>query len=1046
MIKLRQMKIKLEGLMKMSLMLVALISFSAQAQNRTVTGKITSSTTGETLPGVSVLIKGTATGTVTNLEGAYTISVNSDSDVLVYSFIGMKPVEMTVGGRSTIDVSMEDDVTSLEEIVVVGYGEQKKSVLTAAISSVKAEDLANYSAGSVDQALQGRMSGVQITPSSGSPGSGFNIKIRGAGSNGSTQPLFIIDGMRVAFMDHLDPFEIESVEVLKDAASAAIYGAEGANGVVLVTTKEGKEGKNQINYDFQYGVQNFNSKLEVMNLQQFEEYNSEAGINRSSAETLPSTGTNWVDEIFQSAPMQRHALSFSGGNDKTTYMIGGNYFSQDGIVGGDKSRFDRMSIRFNIKHQVKDWLEIGNKFSFAHFDRSSIQENTEFGSIVQSGILMDPATPVVYSNGLPSWVTDPVEGYGDQNYVTDANGNYYGVSTLMEGEIANPIARMNLAHGELSQNLFSGTSYLKVSPLKGLSITSRLGVFIGNGRDRSWSNSYYFNPRAIGNSSVNQTIFERVNYQWENFASYDLNVGDHKINALVGTSIYSVENSYVSGYGAPLLNEIDQLAYLDAIPDRLNNTNANGNSQLETLNSYFGRIQYSFRDKYLLGVAMRADGSSKLADGKRWGYFPSVSGGWVISNEDFFSAGPLNFLKLRASWGINGSLSNVGVGEALAKVSAGFIYTDDLGNFRIGAEPTTVANPDLTWETSTQTDIGVDFGFFDDKFTGTFDYFIKTTEDLLVPGTPPSFVGNPAGFVNLGTVENKGVELELGYKDESGALKYAVDVNFTKINNKATKVDPNKLYEAGANIGIDWNSATAMAEGKPIWYFRGYETAGIFQSQTEADAYANTVSGYTPAPGDPIIIDQLTVDTDDDGIPDATDGIISAADFVEIGSPHPDFMLGARVKLEYKGFDFQVFAQGSFGNDVIMGFNRTDRLESNKPSFFYEDRWTGDGSTNNWFRAGVAPQAYTSDMMVFDGSFVKIRQMQLGYNLPKGMLGNAGISKLRVYVSLDNFFTFTDYKGFDPEVGGSTSSNSIGIDRGSYPVPKTFLTGLTVQF
>ncbi|MEP2023911.1 MAG: TonB-dependent receptor [Reichenbachiella sp.] len=1039
------MKIRLQGLMKMSLMLVALISFSAQAQNRTVTGKVTSVTTGESLPGVSVLIKGTANGTVTNLEGEYTLSVNSDSDVLVYSFIGMKPIEMSVGGRSTIDIKMEDDVTSLEEIVVVGYGEQKKSVLTAAISSVKAEDLANFSAGSVDQALQGRMSGVQITPSSGSPGSGFNIKIRGAGSNGSTQPLYIVDGMRMEFIDYLDPFEIQSVEVLKDAASAAIYGAEGANGVVLVTTKEGKDGAGQISYDFQYGVQNFNSKLEVMNLQQFEEYNAEAGINRDPNEQLPSTGTDWVDEIFQSAAMQRHSITFSGGTDKTTYLIGGNYFTQEGIVGGEQAKFDRLSLRFNMKHQVNDWLEVGNKFSFAQFNRSSIQENTEFGSIVQSGILMDPATPVVYNNGLPSWVLNNTD-YGVQNYPVDDNGKYYGVSTLMQGEMANPVARMNQSHGGLNQNLFSGSGYAKISPLKGLNITSRIGLFIGNGKDRSWTNSYFLNPRAIGTNGVSQTMFERINYQWENFASYDINVGDHKVNIMGGTSIYSKEDSYVSGYGAPLLNEIEELAYLDAVPDPQSNTIANGNSQLETLNSYFGRIQYNFKDKYLLGVTMRADGSSLLAEGKQWGYFPSISGGWVLSNEDFFSAGPLNFMKIRASWGINGSLSNVNPGESLAKVSAGFIYTDDLGNFQIGAEPTTVANPDLTWETTTQTDIGIDFGFFDDKFTGTFDYFIKTTEDLLVPGTPPSFVGNPAGLVNNGTVENKGIELELGYQDESGPLKYAIDLNFTKINNKVTEVDPNKIYERGANIGIDWNSATAMQEGKPIWFFRGYETAGIFQDQTEVNAYTSGVSGYTPEPGDPIIVDQLTVDTDDDGVPDATDGMISEADFVEIGSPHPDFMLGARVKLEYKGFDFQVFAQGSFGNDVIMGFNRSDRIESNKPSFFYEDRWTESGSTNSWFRAGTATQAYTSDLMVFDGSFLKIRQVQLGYNLPKSLIGNIGVSKVRVYVSLDNFFTFTDYKGFDPEVGGSNTPSSLGIDRGSYPVPKTFLTGLTVQF
>lgn len=1033
--KIKIYSVRLSGLMSMLLMLLTLLSFSVQAQDKVVSGKVTSATTGETLPGVSVLIKGTATGTVTNLDGDYKITLNSDDDVLVFSFIGMKAQEMSVGGRSTIDVGMLDDITSLEEIVVVGYGSQKKSVLTAAISSVKAEDLANFSAGSVDQALQGRMAGVQIVPTSGSPGAGYDVKIRGAGSNGNTSPLYIVDGMRVPDISWLDPFEIEAIEVLKDAASAAIYGAEGANGVVYVTTKQGVDGPGKISYDFQFGLQSENSPLEVMNLAQFDEYNTEAGISRRSDEQVPTVGTNWKDEIFDTAPLQRHALTFSGGNADTKYMFGGYFLDQEGIVGGEKASINRYGLRFNLQHKVNDWAKITSNYSFAKFERQSIQENSEFGGIVQSGIVMDPATPVVYANGIPQWITNE---YGaDQAYKTNSDGLYWGMSALVDGETSNPLAKMEQVHGSFNATVFSGATAVTISPIEGLEVTSRLGIISGNFYNHYWQEEWFFNDRDTEDARVADTYSDYFNYQWENFASYTKQLGENNFNVLVGTSYFETESGYLTGNGTTLLNAIPQLAYLDAVPNRLQNTNAQGNRNTNVLNSYFGRLTYNYKEKYLFSATMRADGSSVLSENNRWGYFPSVSAGWVLSSEDFFGAGPLNFLKVRASWGENGSLSSLtsqGAGASLATVSAGFIYEDASGNFLTGAEPVQLANPNLTWETSVQTDFGIDIGLFEDRLTASADYFIKDTKDLIVPGSPPSFVGNPAGPVNSGEVRNKGIELELGFQEQKGDFKYDVSVNFTAIKNEATFVDPNKEYEAGADVGIDWNDATAMQQGFPIWFFRGYQTDGIFQNDAEVTAYTENVAGYTPSPGDPVIVDT-------DG-----DGTITPSDFVQIGTPHPDFTFGTTIELDYKGFDFKIFAQGSIGNDVIMGFNRTDRIQANKPEFFYNDRWTGEGSTNSWFRAGVAGQAYTSDLMVFDGSFFKIRQMQLGYNLPKSVLDKAGLTKLRLYVSLDNFFTFTKYKGFDPEIGGSNNANSLGIDRGSYPVPKTFVTGLTLQF
>lgn len=1037
MYKLNIYSIKLKNLMTLSLVMIGLLTFNiTQAQNRSVSGKVKTEQ-GETLPGVSVLVKGSSNGTVTNVNGEYTITVNGDSDILVFSFIGMKTQEVTAGSRSSIDVSMVDDVAALEEVVVIGYGEQRKSVLTAAISSVKAEDLASFSAGSVDQALQGRMAGVQIVPTSGSPGSGYDVKIRGAGSNSATSPLYIVDGMRVPNIDFVDPFEIESVEVLKDAASAAIYGAEGANGVVYVTTKSGKVGPGVVSYDFQYGLQNENSALEVMNLNQFETYNTEAGVNtRRPEEQLPSQGTDWKNELFENnAPLQRHGLTFSGGTDKTKYLLGGYFFTQDGIIGGDKSGFNRYSLRFNVEHKVNDWIKVSSKYSYQKYENTSIQENSEFGGIAQNGIAMDPASPVVYENGIPPWI---INEYGAGNaYKTNSDGLYWGMSTLVDGEISNPLAKLEQIHGSNTITGIVGSSAITISPIEGLDVTSRFGTISGYSYNHYWQEDWFFNDRDTESARASDTFGDFFNYQWENYASYTKKVLDHNINVLVGTSFFSTENGYVTGNASTLLNPIPELSYLDAVPSRVENTNAQGNRNTSTLSSYFGRLTYNLKDKYLIGATLRADGSSLLSEENRWGYFPSVSAGWVVSGEDFFPAGVFNYLKLRASWGQNGSLSsltNQSTGASLSLVNSGFIYENDNGTFLSGAEPIQLANPDLTWETSIQSDFGLDFGFFDDKLTASVDYFIKDTKDLIVAGTPPNYVGNPIAAVNAGDVQNKGWEFELGYFDKSGELKYDIGFNLTAIKNEATKVDPNKEFEAGADVGVDWTSATAMQEGKPIWFFRGYETSGIFQNQAQIDAYtADVTGGYDPQPGDPIINDVNN------------DGQITVEDFVEIGSPHPDFSIGTTIKLEYKGFDLNIFAQGSFGQEVIMGFNRTDRITANKPEFFYTDRWTEEGSTNDWFRAGVAAQAYTSDMMVFNGSYLKIRQLQLGYNLPAPILDKAGLTKLRLYVSLDNYFTFTNYQGFDPEVGGG-SGNTIGIDRGSYPIPKTFLTGLTLQF
>jgi TonB-linked SusC/RagA family outer membrane protein len=487
-----------------------------------------------------------------------------------------------------------------------------------------------------------------------------------------------------------------------------------------------------------------------------------------------------------------------------------------------------------------------------------------------------------------------------------------------------------------------------------------------------------------------------------------------------------------------LFKEEDKFSYADFVPDVVDRIGSIAFSR--TLASFYGRLTYDFNNKYLLSATLRRDGSSLFSPDYQWGTFPSVSAGWVFSNENFFPSRVstfMNYGKLRASWGQNGSLSSVGFGEWLNSIGAGLLYPDGSGGLLVGAAPTSLAYPQLTWETSEQFDIGADFAFLNNKLNLTVDYYKKTTKDLLTGGNAPIFAGNTLRTVNAGTVENRGLEIELGYKNKlrNTGFSYDVSVNFTTLDNKVTYLDPNSPILYGAGIGTGW-SATAMQVGDPIWYFNGYKTQGIFQNAAEVSSYLNKtgITGYTPKPGEPIVVDVNG------------DRQISPADMTNIGSPHPDYMYGGRLNLAYKGLDFLVFVQGQIGNEILMGFNRTDRSTANKPLFFYTNRWTGEGSTNTWFASNTAdPYIYNSDLMIFDGSFARIRQLQLGYTLPKSVLDKLKFKNARVYISLDDFFTFTKYPGVDPE-GGSNGGSSIAIDRGGYPIPRKAVAGLTFTF
>ena len=1013
------------------LALLMTFSLSMFAQ-KSVSGKVTDDA-GQSLIGASVMVKGTTAGTTTDMDGAFKLNLPDGASILEISYLGYQTIEVSTDGKDFFNILLKSDAAVLDQVVVVGYGRQKKSQVTGAISSIEVDEIKNLSNGQLQSSLQGRSAGVSILPNSGSPGAGFKVRVRGTGSNGNAEPLYIVDGMRTKNISFLSAGEVENIEILKDAAAAAIYGAEGANGVVIITTKSGANGESRVTYTAQYGIQSLNSNLQLMDAQQHASYMEEAGIPGRTTADLDGVSTNWLDEVFETSPLQQHTLSFTGGNEKTNYYIQGSYFDQNGIVVGDRDKFTRSAIRANINSNVNSWLNVGLRMNYARSNRKGISEDSEFGGVLANTILMDPNSPVTYDGALPEFAQALLDG--GSALLTDENGSYYGMSEFVNGEIYNPIATQELYNGSgNTTNRIMGSVFAEATLMEGLTFTTRFGVDNEYGYFHNWTPSYFFTTTGQANSAtVEQTSWTNSNVQWENFFNYNKSFGVHNLAFVGGTSMYSFQNNYIVGAGTGLIKESNIFGYLGSVQPGNEFTTGNGGESMNNLLSYFGRASYDYDGKYILSVVLRRDGSSLLADGNKWGTFPSASLGWIVSKENFFpSTGAVNFLKIRASWGQNGSLANLSPGAWKSAIGFGNAYPDGDGNLNIAAEPTILSNPELTWETSEQIDLGFDMSMFNNKVGVTFDYFQKETKDLLNQGIIPNFVGNNAPTVNLGDITNTGIELELSYRNTIGDLSFEVAANLTRIKNEVTALDENLNFAPGAGVGVGW-TATAFETGLPAWYFRGYQTEGILQSEQEATEYMNSL-GLTEGfqAGDPRVVDVNG------------DGTITPDDQTFIGSPHPDMLYGLRLAAEYKGFDFTMFMQGSQGNDILLGYNRTDRASSNKPAFFYEDRWHEGNPTNDWFRAnGDNVYAYNSDFMIFDGSYLRIKQIQLGYNFDSNASGF--MKGARLFVSLEDFFTFTKYVGMDPEVG-SGDDRSQGIDRGVYPLPKKIMFGANVSF
>jgi TonB-linked SusC/RagA family outer membrane protein len=1002
-------------------------------QGITITGRVISDEDQGGLPGVNVVLKGTTQGTVTDVEGNYSIDVPDENAVLVFSSVGYISEEVLVGASSVINMTLVPDITALEEIVVIGYGIQKKSDLTGAISQVKSSDMENRTITRPEQALQGKVAGVQVIQTSGAPGKSSTVRIRGFSSNSSSDPLYVVDGLRTDDIGAIDPNNIASIEVLKDAASAAIYGQEAGNGVILITTKTGTKGSSKITYDFQLASNSLTRIPKVLNANEYINYMTEANfiaVDEISNLWDGTTDTDWTDVAFESSLMQRHNLGFQGGSDKGSYYLSLSYLDQDGIVKGNADTYKRLTAMINADYQVAPWMKVGVTTTIERWKSRSVSENNEYGSLLASVLTMDPLTGDVYdADNLPAHMQSALDA--GRPLLTNEQGQYYGISAVFASEQVHPMIMRDRAEPKPGGANILGTIYTDVTPFEGFTFTSKLGYRGGFFNDYNFDHIYYGSPVATrDNINVTRTNTTSYYYQWENFANYLFNIGDNNFTVMFGTSFVDNESISVTGGGNDITKNDPLFRDLNYLTPTANRT-VSGGYNLGRQWSYFGRLIYNYKDKYLLQASVRRDAGdlSILPVENRWGTFPAVSAGYVISNENFFPQETIiSQLKLRASWGQNGSTGPLGGYAYRSAITGSESYPFSSAiDYQIGSAPNTLDNPEMRWETSEQLDLGLDLRVFNDRLTFTFDYFEKKTKDLLVQVTPPYPTGVSSVTVNAGNVLNTGFEFELGWKDDINDFSYSVDANLATLNNEVTYLDPSISRIRGASFHTI-QGITAFEVGYPIWYMRGYELEDI-DNET----------------GDPIFVDQKTIDSNNDGIPDEADGVINDEDKVMIGSAIPDFTYGFTLNAGYKGFDLIVFGAGSYGNDIYNTFTRTDRPRGNKLKVFYDERWTPENPEASRPRPGGNDNYWVSSGVIFKGSFFKLKQLQLGYTLPKPLLQNTFIGNVRAYVSLEDWFVLTNYPGMDPEASAGSGPN-MGVDKGSYPNYRKAVFGLNLTF
>ena len=1066
----------------LSLLLALWVSATAFAQFSGIVGTVTDGN-GEPIIGASVVEKGQPqNGSITNIDGQFAIKVQAGK-TLVISYIGF--VTQEVPASSDMTVVLKEDDKTLNEVVVIGYGVQKKSVVTAAIAKVSADDLEGKSPVRVDNALKGLAAGVNVTSSSGQPGASPRVRVRGTGTINNSDPLYIVDGMPIeGGIDFLNPSDIESIEVLKDAASGAIYGARAANGVVLVTTKKGKVGKTSINYNFSQGWQTAWRRRDVTSATDYAIMQNELRLNGGQApiyadpynlmdtngDPIKGFGTDWQDLVFNdNAPVQNHEVSVSGASDKLNYYLSMGFYDQEGIVGGNygQSNYQRLSLRSNNIYNVYDAsqernflnkLDVTVNLAYTRVKSTGISENSEWGSVLGSALYMSPIiAPTVTNKDLADQMHENYEVTQGYQLQRDAAGNYYTIPGTFGSyaEMNNPLALLNM-------NPSKNWSHKFVPKFSfDLQLWDNLKYHFNYSVDLSfWGNSaatlskYYHSGNAKGeHTSASMSWNKGCNWQVENTLTYDKQFGKHTIGVVLGQSamknksdyvgaerwnIINLEKPYMSYTNANVVYEVDADGKLIGTP--VAEFNGWGGPNVEhRISSLFGRVSYNYDEKYMLQATIRRDGSSRFGPNNKYGTFPSVSVGWNIMNEKFMeqTQGWLSNLKFRASWGKNG---NDNIGDFQYTVLNAMGNNVLFGNpaiKQIGSKASTTANPSIKWEESEQTDFGLDFGFFNQALTFTVDYYIKKTNGMLMTMPIPSYVGESKPIGNTGDMENKGIEFELGYKWNISDAHFAIKANATYTKNTLKNLgNESGFLDYDGVQGFTGGSLARGSNGMPFPYFYGYKTNGVFQNYNEVNSYVNADGGLiqpSARPGDTRFVDING------------DGQITSDDRTKIGKGTPDWNFGLNFNADWKGFDFNMFFQGVAGADIFDATYRTDVTAGNYPTYML-NRWTGEGTSNKYpiLRAGDNTNWQVSDLYIVDGSYLRLKNISLGYTLPRSLTRQISIERLRFFVMAENLVTWTKYWGFDPEI--SSGGKSLGIDKGVYPQARIWTVGLNLTF
>ncbi len=995
-----------------------LFSVSAMGQELVVKGTVFDPANAP-LPGVSILVKGTSTGTATDFDGNFTLDGVPASSVLVFSYVGFKDLEVTVTNDSPLSIVLQEDTETLDEVVVIGYGTQSKKEVTGAVSVVGSETIEKLNPVRIEQALQGQVAGVSITAQSGSPGSASNIRIRGVTTNGNNNPLILVDGNIIEDLSVINPNDIESVNVLKDA-TAGIYGVRAANGVILITTKSGSLSSDlKFDLDAWGGFQETTREIPVLNATEYAVIVNEAHAAGGDTPPYPDfsqlgEGTDWQDVIFQKAPIANVNFGVSKGWEKSKLSAGTSYLTQDGIVGGSAANFKRFTGRVNYNLNFLKNFKLTTNAIYTSTDRRNLLENT-LGSVLFNALNMAPTLTVL-----------------------DENGEY----TLAEGlgnEVINPVAQIANTYNDTHVDKISGVLGLNYEFLEHFSAETRFQFNYSEVSGKVFSPEVFYGSGKVFNVTRNNVNeFENFfrDYTWDTFVTYDNQFGeDHNLKVLLGMSVVQATGRFSGFTGFDIPGNSYENASIKNASDVVDNF-INGNDRYDTrLLSYFSRVQYDYKGKYLFSALIRRDGSTRFGPDNRFGYFPSFSAGWVLSEESFLNDSSwLDFLKLRVSYGIVGNDRIPDYGYvSLLNGEGTYVFDDEI---IFGVAEGALANPEIQWEKQKTFDVGFDMTLANNKVRITADYFKKETDDLLLVPQVSGILGASAPgsrppIVNAGTVFNEGVEFQIGYQNQiTDDFNFNATFNITYLNNEVTSVAGENGFVTGGSFGVGQDPPARMEVGQPIGYFYGLETDGIFQNQQEVNAHADQPNA---APGDLRYVDQNN------------DGVIDEDDRTYIGDPIAPINMGLNLNMTYKTWDFGAYLFSSLGNEVVRNYERNQPLTNR--SVYFLDRWTGEGSTNSFPRVttGANSNSLFSDFYVEDGSYLRIQNVQLGYSLPDQTIRTMGVDKLRIYLSVNNAYTFTNYKGYDPTASTGAPIGG-GIDQGFYPVPRTYMLGLNLKF